>query len=255
MVYNKDNPLRVMTLCSGYDSQCMALNRVKTLFPDFDYDLVAWCEIDPYAVQAHNAVFPQYADRNLGDLTKIDWDNAPACDLITWSTPCQSISSAGLQHGLAEGSGTRSSLAFNAVKAITTLKPRYALMENVKALVSKKFMPDFKRLQDYLSEAGYTNYWKVVNATQCGVPQNRERVFMVSILGDHQPYRFPDPEPLTRCLGDVLDDDVDESYFLSQDKVDRVIAHCERKLAEGCGFSTNFTPPQRDKRNDQDPRG
>lgn len=72
-MYTKDNPLKVITLCSGYDSQCLALERLKTIHPDFDYELVAWSEIDPFAIQAHNVLFPQWADRNLGDMTKIDW--------------------------------------------------------------------------------------------------------------------------------------------------------------------------------------
>lgn len=85
MIYNKQNPLRVVTLCSGYDSQCLALNKLKEIFPKFDYELVAWSEFDPEskaplekqpAVIAHNALFPQWKDRNLGDMTKINWGGA-----------------------------------------------------------------------------------------------------------------------------------------------------------------------------------
>lgn len=92
MKYTKDNPLKVITLCSGYDSQCLALNRLKEHFPDFDYELVAWSEFDPEskapidkqpAVIAHNALFPQWADRNLGDMTKINWKGLSLqCDLL-----------------------------------------------------------------------------------------------------------------------------------------------------------------------------
>lgn len=97
MRYNKNNPLRVVTLCSGYDSQCLALNRLRDEYPEFDYDLVAWAEFDPEsnqplerqpAVIAHNALFPQYADRNMGDMTKIDWEKLPDFDLLFASTPC-----------------------------------------------------------------------------------------------------------------------------------------------------------------------
>lgn len=83
MDYTKNNPLRVVTLCSGYDSQCMALDRLKQSHPDFDYELVAWSEIDPYACKAHDAVYPQWADRNLGDMTKIDWTKVRDFDLLT----------------------------------------------------------------------------------------------------------------------------------------------------------------------------
>lgn len=95
-----DRPLRVVTLCSGYDSQCMALERLKEAFPGFDYELVAWSEIDRYAIQAHDAVFPQWAGRNLGDMTNIDWSGVEGdIDLLVYSTPCTSISNAGKQEG------------------------------------------------------------------------------------------------------------------------------------------------------------
>ena len=110
MQYNKNNPLRVITLCSGYDSQCLALERLHQDFPDFYYELVAWSEIDEHAIRAHNVLFPQWADRNLGDMTKIDWTKAPQCDLLVYSVPCTDVSQAGLQKGFTEGSGTRSSI-------------------------------------------------------------------------------------------------------------------------------------------------
>lgn len=80
--------VRVVTLCSGYDSQCLALERLKRNYPQFDYDLVAWSEIEESAIKAHNALFPQWADRNLGDMTKIDWEQVPDFDLLFYSTPC-----------------------------------------------------------------------------------------------------------------------------------------------------------------------
>lgn len=97
MLYTKENKLRVVTLCSGYDSQCLALNRLKEHYPDFDYELIAWAEFDPEsksplekqpAVIAHNALFPQWEDRNLGDMTKIDWKKVEDFDLLFYSTPC-----------------------------------------------------------------------------------------------------------------------------------------------------------------------
>lgn len=98
--------IKIVTLCSGYDSQCMALDVIKQKHPAFDYELVAWSEIDKYAIYMHNLVYPQYADRNLGDMTNIDWkpvkDKYGEIDFLTYSTPCQSISQAGLQHGFEE---------------------------------------------------------------------------------------------------------------------------------------------------------
>lgn len=139
MKYDKNNPLRVVTLCSGYDSQLMALERIKHHHPGFDYTCVGWSEIDPYACKLHDANFPHLADKNLGDMTKIDWSKVPDFDLLTYSTPCQSISQAGLQRGIEEGSGTRSSILWFTRNAIITKRPKFLLMENVKALVSKKF--------------------------------------------------------------------------------------------------------------------
>lgn len=231
MKYTKDNPLRVVTLCSGYDSQCLALNRIKEAYPDFDYELIAWSEFDPEskspldrqpAVIAHNALFPQWKDRNLGDMTKIDWTQVPDFDLLTYSTPCQSISAAGLQHGFEEGSGTRSSIIWNVRDAVKIKRPKYLMLENVKAMVSGKFVGLFNLWQLELERLGYANFAKVLNAKDYGVPQNRERIFLVSIridgLESFTPefqYHFPKPFPLEKRLKDVLEDKVDEKYYLS----------------------------------------
>ncbi len=137
--------LRVFCAFAGYDSQCLALERLKRDYPQFDYELVGWSEIDKYAIQAHNALFPNEADLNYGDISKIDWSNVPDFDLFTYSFPCQSVSNAGRQEGFKEGSGTRSSLLWECRRAIVQKRPKYLLLENVKALVSKKFMPDFQK--------------------------------------------------------------------------------------------------------------
>lgn len=92
--YTEDNPLRVFTAFSGYDSQCMALDRIG-----IPYTLVGWSEIDKNAIMAHNAVYPQYAERNYGDIQQIDWKQVPDFDLFTFSSPCQDFSAAGLQRG------------------------------------------------------------------------------------------------------------------------------------------------------------
>lgn len=112
-------------------------------------------------------------------------------------------------------------------------------MENVKALVQKKFMPEFQRWIDTLANLGYTSFWQVLNAKDFGVPQNRERVFMVSILGEAT-FEFPKPFPLEKRLRNVLEENVDEQYYLSDAQTQRILAHCERKVAEGCGFKPNF---------------
>lgn len=200
MQYNKENPLRVMTLCSGYDSQCLALNRLREVYPDFDYKLVAWAEFDPEsnkpleqqpAVIAHNALFPEAAHLNYGDMTKIDWQTVPDIDLLFYSTPCQSISAAGLQHGFAEGSGTRSSIIWNVRDAVIAKRPKFLCLENVKAMVSGKFVGMFNLWQHELERLGYYNFAQVLNAKDYGVPQNRERIFLVSIRDDSKTLNSP----------------------------------------------------------------
>ena len=228
--YTKDNPLRVTTLCSGYDSQCMALRNIGVPF-----DLVAWAEFDPEskaplekqpAVIAHNAVFPQWADRNLGDMTKIDWEKVPDFDLLFYSTPCQSISSAGLQHGFVEGSGTRSSIIWNVRDAVKIKRPPYLCLENVKAMVSGKFVGMYNLWQAELEKFGYTNFCQILNAKDYGIPQNRERIFLVSILGE-QWYHFPYPQELKLRLKDMLEEEVDEKYYLDDSKVAEFIGGLE----------------------------
>lgn len=256
MKYNKNNPLRVATLCSGYDSQCMAFERLKKEFPEFDYELVAWAEYEPEtpntplekqaAVVAHNAVFPQWADRNWGDMTKIDWRQWPEIDLLFYSTPCQSISQAGLQHGFIEGSGTRSSIIWNVRDALKILKPKYAILENVAAMVSSKFMPMFNLWRDEVASLGYTNFAQVLNAKQYGVPQNRERIFLVSIRndGDLPTFQFPNKMPLKNTLSDLLEETCDTKYYLNPNKVNQFVKDnlvmIEKYTREGDGKIENF---------------
>ena len=218
--YNKDRPLKVATAFSGYDSQKMALQRLHNAFPDFCFELVAWSEIDENAIAAHNAIFPEDKSKNLGDISKIDWAKAPNFDLFTYSFPCQDISAAGKQSGFEEGTGTRSSLLWECKKTIEAKKPRYLMMENVKALASAKFLPFLRQWQSWLHSQGYENFTQILNASDYEVPQNRERVFMISILRtDNNPYPsyyFPKKLKLEKRIKHILEQNVDESYYLSQ---------------------------------------
>jgi DNA (cytosine-5)-methyltransferase 1 len=252
---NQMQTLKIITLCSGYDSQCLALERLKRDFPGFDYELIAWAEYDPEsktpldkqpAVVAHNALFPQWEDRNLGDMTKINWVGQNLqCDLLFYSTPCQSISQAGLQHGFEEGSGTRSSIIWNVRDAVIALKPKYLCLENVKAMVSGKFVGMFNLWQLELERLGYRNFAQVLNAKDYGVPQNRERIFLVSIRVDDEnnlpKYYFPNPFTLDLRLKDVLEDNVDEKYYLS----DKMLDYFNRVDADKT-HGHNFTPKDGD---------
>lgn len=213
--------LRVITLFSGYDSQCLALERLKRDYPEFDYELKAWCEIDANAIKAHNALFPQHKDLNFGDICAVDVADIPDCDLITYSFPCTSISNAGKQEGLEQGSGTASSLVWECFKIFEAKRPKYLLMENVKALTQKKFLPYFKEIQKNLERLGYTNYWQVMNAKDYGVAQNRERVFMVSVLSPETPFVFPEVFPLDKAVEEYMEEaeDVSEEYYIDESRV------------------------------------
>ena len=225
MEYTKENPLRCFFAFEGYNSQGLALNRLKQNYPDFDWVCVGRSEIDKYAIQAADALFPEAKDKNYGDISKISWSDVPDFDLFTMSSPCQDFSQAGLQKGGAEGSGTRSSLLWECRRAILAKKPKYIVFENVKALVSQKFLPYFLKWQNELASYGYSNFAKVLNARDFGIPQNRERIFMVSILAENASYHFPEPFPLDKRLKDVLEEDVDEKYYLSKKLVDYVFSN------------------------------
>lgn len=199
--------LKVFEAFAGYGSQRMALENIGV-----PHDVVAISEIDPFAIKSYNAIHGETF--NLGDITEIKVDDVPDHDLFTYSFPCQDISTAGRQVGFNRNSGTRSGLLWECERIISVKKPNYLLMENVKNLTGKKFMSGFQEWIDYLESVGYSNYWQVLNAKDYGIPQNRERVFMVSILGDHTPYQFPDPIKLEMKLKDILEETVDEKYYL-----------------------------------------
>lgn len=233
--------LKVFTAFSGYDSQCMALDRLSANFPGkFSYELVGWAEIDKYAIRVHNALYPEASHLNFGDISKIDWNEVPDFDLFTYSFPCTDVSQAGRQQGLVETSGTRSSLLWECRKAIEAKQPKFLLMENVKALVSEKFKPFLFKWEQFLAELGYDSFTQVLNATNYGVPQNRERVFMVSILNHEGNYYFPTPFPLDRCLADILEDEVDEKFYLSDKLIECFTMRTEVAKEKGNGF--RFAP-------------
>lgn len=202
--------VKVFTAFSGYDSQCLALNRAN-----IDYELVGWSEIDKFAIKAHNALFPQWTDRNYGDISKIDWNLVPDFDLFTYSSPCQDFSNAGKMQGGEKGSCTRSSLLWECEKPIRAKMPKYLLFENVASILNKRNVHIFNSWLNVLSSIGYTNYWQVLNAKDYGVPQNRKRVFCVSTLNGTQPYYFPKALETDLRVKDILEENVNESYYLS----------------------------------------
>ena len=212
---------KVLSLFSGIGAFEKALKNIGV-----DYDLVGYSEIDKYASKSYAAVHNVDESMNLGDITKINEKELPKnIDLVTYGYPCQDISLAGKQKGLfnEDGSKTRSGLFFDALRIIEEIQPRVAIAENVKNLVGKKFKPQFDIILDSLDKAGYNNYWQVLNAKDYGIPQNRERVFIVSIRKDiDNGFEFPKAVPLQLRLKDMLDDEVDEKYYLSKEQIDRI---------------------------------
>ena len=215
--------LRVFEAFSGYGSQSIALRNLG-----IEHEVVAISEIDKYAIKAYEEIHGPTL--NLGDISKIDVNDIPQHDLFTYSFPCQDLSVAGKQKGLEKG--TRSGLLYECEKVIEHCRPKYLLLENVKNLVGKKFKADFDKWLEYLEGLGYTNYWKVLNAKKYGVPQNRERVFVVSILGEHEPFEWPKAIPLDKCIADILDEQVDEKYYLSDELVERFKENINKATGE-----------------------
>lgn len=203
--------LKVIELFAGIGAQRKALQKAW-----IEHEVIAISEIDKYAIQSYNAIYGETP--NLGDITKIE--KMPKADLWTYSFPCTDISLAGRMNGFEKNSGTRSSLLWEVQRLLSLSNddgtlPKYLLMENVKNLISKKFKPLFDEWCKYLEKLGYKNFYKALNAKDYGIPQNRERVFMISIRDDNALYQFPNEIYLDTKLGDYLENDVDEKYYLS----------------------------------------
>ena len=165
---------------------------------------------------------------NVGDISKVE--SLPYCDLLTWSSPCVDISIAGKIRGFSQDSETRSSLLWQVIRLLNNYKernelPKYLLFENVKNIVSKKFINDFNEVVGCLDDIGYNSYWQILNGKECGVPQNRERVFMLSIRKDidNKKFEFPTPFDNGLRLKDILIKDVPEQYYINNDRAKKLI--------------------------------
>lgn len=208
--------LKVLELFAGIGAASKALANLG-----IEHEIVDAVEIDKYAIKAFNAIHGTNFEPQ--DITK--WDKDIEVDLIIHGSPCQSFSMAGLQQGGDEGSGTQSSLMYESIRIIKKLRPKYVVWENVKNLLSKKHRHNFDAYLGVMEKLGYNNYYQVLNAKHYGVPQNRERVFTVSIRNDGEfdsYFLFPEPIPLEKHLSDILEDNVDKKYYLT----DRFLEMC-----------------------------
>ncbi len=213
--------MRILSLFAGIGSFEKALKNLG-----IPCEIVAFSEIDKYAVQSYCAVHNVDSSLNLGDISKIDVKKLPKdIDIVTHGSPCQDFSVAGKNQGGDKGSKTRSSLMWCTVDIVEEVKPKIVLWENVKNVISKKHRHNFDAYVEVMDNLGYNSYYEVLNAKDFGVPQNRERVFTVSIRKDidNKKFKFPQGFPLTKKLKDVLEKNVDEKYYLSDEYLQRFI--------------------------------
>ena len=201
--------IKVIELFAGVGSQAMALRNVG-----LDYEVIGISEIDKFAIKSYEAIHGKV--HNFGDISKIE--ELPYCDLLTYSFPCQDLSISGKQKGISKG--TRSGLLLEVERLLLKAKengtlPKYLLLENVKNLVGKKFIKDFERWLSFLNSLGYYSNWEVLNARDYSIPQNRERVFVVSSL-ENIYYVFPKKQELKIKMKDLLEEHVPEKYYLSE---------------------------------------
>ncbi len=208
--------IRLLSLFSGIGAFEKALTNLN-----IPYELVGYCEIDKYASRAYSLIHNVPESLNLGDIREINENKLPKdIDLITYGFPCQDISIAGQKKGFIdnEGNKTRSGLFYDALRIIKAVNPKVAIAENVKNLLSKSMESVYKTVVINLWDIGYANYVSLLNAKDYGIPQNRERVFIVSIRNDRDNgFLFPEPVPLEKCMRYYLEVDVPSEYDLSQD--------------------------------------
>lgn len=219
--------IRLIELFAGYGSQALAL---KYLGIPFEHHFV--CEFDKYAMQSYNEIHgTNFEVSDVREITAKDL-NITETDkykyLLTYSFPCTDLSLAGKQRGMQRGSGTSSSLLWEVERLLNECEnlPQYLVMENVPQVVSKDNLALFSEWTTFLQSLGYVNQYKILNAKDFGVPQNRERCFMVSILkSENKVFRFPTPRPLTLRLKDVLEPakDVDERYYIKSEKAQKLL--------------------------------
>ena len=246
--------IRLIELFGGIGTQAMALRDIGA---DFEhYRLV---EFDKYAVQSYNAVHgTRYTVHDIRDIHAKDLgvvDKDKYCYLMTYSFPCTDLSVAGQMKGMSKsewekGNSTRSGLLWEVERILKEMSdeelPDVLLMENVPQVHAEKNEADFNAWLDFLTSKGYINFFDDLNAKDYGIPQNRERCFCVSFLADEfTEYNFPEPVKLEKVMKDYLEDEVDEKYYINNDKADKLI----KELIESGVLAENRTEQNRTEQN------
>lgn len=212
---NIQEHIDVVEFFCGIGAQRKALERAGV-----DFTVIDAVDINKYSLTSYNAINGTNFEPQ--DITK--WDKDIHIDMIFHSSPCQDFSVAGKGQGGDEGSGTRSSLMHETKRIVAKTHPKYVIWENVKGALSKKNRHNFEQYISDMNNLGYITYYQVLNSKDYGTPQSRERIFAVSIRKDIDTgYEFPKPMPFTRVLQDVLDENVDEKYYVKQELADKII--------------------------------
>lgn len=231
-------PIRLIELFAGIGAQAKA---IENLGIEFEHYRI--CEFDKYAVASYNAVHG--TNFSTSDITKIHAEDLGIIDMdkydyiMTYSFPCTDLSKAGKQLGMSRESGTRSGLLWEVERLLKETKelPQILLMENVPDILSEKNRNDFYSWCDFLEKLGYTSKYAILNAKDYGIPQNRERCFMISWLGNNYYYDFPKIMPLTKRLKDLLEKKVDKKYYLNN----KAVTYITKRLGKYTQLCDNNT--------------
>lgn len=207
--------LKVLSLFSGVGAFEEALNNIGV-----EFELVNYCEFQPYIAKAYSIIHGVNEDKNLGDITTVNEKELEDFDLMTYGFPCQDISALGDQKGFFDKDGkmTRSGLFFEAMRITKYKKPKFMIAENVRALLSKPMKPAFETMLRELDEMGYNSYYQVLNSKDYNVPHSRNRVFIVSIRKDidNRTFEFPQKQELQNVASYFYDKEVDDEFYVEE---------------------------------------
>lgn len=235
--YDYDTPekvekLKVGTFFSGIGAPEKALKR-----NGIDIDIQFFCEVDKYAIESYCLIHDEDVSKNVGDISKLKGKDLPYCDFWFGGFPCQDISLAGQGKGFDMASESRSSLGWEMIRLLGEVekKPKYVIFENVAAITFKTHAPILKLFKEDMKALGYSIFDKLLNAKNYGSPQNRNRYFLVCILGEYS-FVFPKKQKLKLKLLDVLEDNVDESFYLSDKMLEFFQENSKKQKENGNGF-------------------